>query len=137
LSLPGSTTSGIDGGFILPGIATTVGGTLTVVAQKGSKDDLLLGVAAGLAAVPAGYTHAGVITASRIDYSDVDRDGVPDQLEPLLGLDPLKADTNGDGVLDGDADSDGDGLSDAGEFLLGTDPAIRDTDGDGKFDGAE
>lgn len=64
------------------------------------------------------------------------------------GTDPLRADTDGDGLPDGDevtlhrtdplrADSDGDGLSDMREFALGTDPMSPDTDGDGLLDGWE
>ena len=64
------------------------------------------------------------------------------------GTDPLRADTDGDGLPDGDevtlhrtdplrADSDGDGLSDMRELALGTDPMSPDTDGDGLLDGWE
>lgn len=64
------------------------------------------------------------------------------------GTDPLDADTDGDGLSDGDevclhrtnplrADSDGDGLSDMRELALGTDPMSPDTDGDGLLDGWE
>jgi outer membrane protein OmpA-like peptidoglycan-associated protein len=63
--------------------------------------------------------------------------------------DPLKVDTDGDGLSDGDevlnyktdplkADTDGDGLSDGDEIsLFKTDPLKRDTDGDGLSDGDE
>jgi hypothetical protein len=60
--------------------------------------------------------------------TDVDSDGVPDQLEVRLGASPLSSDT------------DGDGLSDAfearwgGAHLL---PSLRDSDGDGVPDGDE
>lgn len=64
------------------------------------------------------------------------------------GTDPLRADTDGDGLPDGDeaalhrtdplrVDSDGDGLSDMRELALGTDPMSPDTDGDGLLDGWE
>ncbi len=64
------------------------------------------------------------------------------------GTDPLNADTDGDGLSDGDevclhrtnplrADSDGDGLADMRELGLGTDPMSPDTDGDGLLDGWE
>ena len=68
---------------------------------------------------------------------DTDGDGLPDVLEILLGLDPTKQDSKGDGTLDGNRDSDWDGLSNARELLLGTDPLRNDTDGDGWFDEAE
>ena len=64
------------------------------------------------------------------------------------GTDPQAADTDGDGLSDGDevalhrtdplkADSDGDGLADMHELGLGTDPMSPDTDGDGLLDGWE
>ena len=55
--------------------------------------------------------------------------------------DPLNADSDGDGLNDGDeldagsdpnaVDSDGDGLWDGSEVNNGTDPTNEDTDGDG------
>ena len=63
------------------------------------------------------------------------------------GTDPLRADTDGDGLDDGaevalgtlptSVDSDGDGLDDDVEIGLGTNPLSRDTDGDGLLDGWE
>ncbi len=58
------------------------------------------------------------------DKKDSDRDGVPDELEPLLALDPLNPDTNGNGILDGDEDFDRDGLTNAQEIIMGSDPKI-------------
>jgi len=54
-----------------------------------------------------------------------------------LGTDPLKADTDDNGINDGDEDFDNDGLTNAQECELGTDPNTADTDGDGLSDGAE
>jgi len=71
------------------------------------------------------------------DFTDEDQDGLPDELEPLLGLDPTKADTNGNGVLDGMEDFDRDGLVNAAEVLFGLDPRNPDTNGNGIQDGAE
>lgn len=68
---------------------------------------------------------------------DADIDGVPDDLEAALGLNPTRRDTNNDGERDGDEDYDSDGLSNAGELLLGTDPTSADSDGDGIRDGSE
>ena len=62
------------------------------------------------------------------DSLDTDADGVSDQRESELGLDPLNPDTDGDGTLDGDEDSGGgprgggrqggdDGLFDSGGEL--------------------
>ncbi len=63
------------------------------------------------------------------------------------GADPLDADTDGDGVPDGDewlsgsfvlnSDPDEDGLSDGVELDLGTNPLRRDSDGDGVLDAIE
>jgi hypothetical protein len=69
--------------------------------------------------------------------ADRDGDGVPDDLEPLLGLDPDNPDTDGNGIPDGDEDFDGDGLTNFGEVLLGTDATNPDTNGNGVLDGAE
>lgn len=52
-------------------------------------------------------------------FADADGDGLPDALEPALGLDPTKPDTNGDGVWDGDEDFNGSGRSNAAEFFAG------------------
>ena len=45
------------------------------------------------------------------DRVDLDHDGVPDELEKDLGLDPAKSDTNNNGILDGDEDFDRDGFA--------------------------
>jgi outer membrane protein OmpA-like peptidoglycan-associated protein len=85
----------------------------------------------------------------RSKSDDDDNDGLTNGEEEKLGTDPLKADTDGDGLSDGDevlkyktnplkADSDGDGLSDGDEILkYKTDPNKADTDGDGLTDGEE
>lgn len=68
---------------------------------------------------------------------DLDNDGLPDDLEPLLNLDPEKSDTDGNSILDGDEDFDNDGLSNSDEIDAGTDPGNSDTDGDGVIDGID
>jgi alpha-tubulin suppressor-like RCC1 family protein len=75
---------------------------------------------------------------------DTDGDGLSNLTEAQLGTDNRKADTNGDGVLDGAAvnsglsptnlDMDADGVSNAVEVGRGTDPFLADTDGDGAND---
>lgn len=50
--------------------------------------------------------------------ADQDSDGVPDELEAFLGLDPNDPDSDGDGTPDGLEDHDSDGLSNLGEVLL-------------------
>ncbi len=89
---------------------------------------------------------------------DDDDDGLNDVVETDTGVfvdetdtgtDPLVADTDGDGLTDGDevnvygsdptvADTDGDGLADGSEVNThGTDPADADSDDDGYGDGDE
>lgn len=80
---------------------------------------------------------------------DNDNDGLMDSKEKELGTDPWKADTDGDGLKDGEevdtlktaplkSDTDGDGLSDGDEVLKSkTDPTNPDTDGDSVNDGTE
>ncbi len=68
---------------------------------------------------------------------DSDDDGLPDDYEEEIGLDPLLADTDDNGIEDGDEDPDGDGRTNLEEFGDGTDPLVADTDGDGLSDGAE
>ncbi len=81
--------------------------------------------------------------------ADKDNDGLGKCDEEKFGTDPNNADTDGDGLSDGDevlkyktdplkADTDGDGLTDGEEVLkYKTDPLKADTDGDGLTDGDE
>lgn len=82
--------------------------------------------------------------------SDTDGDGLTNNIEGVIGTDPLKEDSDLDGLDDGeevlfyrtdpfDEDTDGDGISDMMEVfgLLGgnfSDPLSNDTDGDGLRD---
>lgn len=61
---------------------------------------------------------------------DNDQDGLYDNWEIIMGLDPSNA-------SDANSDPDNDLLSAADEFLLGTREGNQDTDGDGIPDGAE
>ncbi len=63
------------------------------------------------------------------EYIDRDGDGFPDPFDP----DPLDADIDDDGILDGIEDTNHNGLVDEGE----TDPCLADSDGDGLTDGEE
>ncbi|KFE65233.1 hypothetical protein [Hyalangium minutum] len=89
----------------------------------------------------------GIISA------DSDADGVSDDDEVALGLDPRQPDTDGDGLMDGielrmglkpqpgnldiingcnvSLDEDGDRLNTCEERVLGTDPCMGDSDADG------
>ncbi|WP_298442038.1 hypothetical protein [uncultured Ferrimonas sp.] len=78
---------------------------------------------------------------------DLDLDTLPDRLERLLGTDPLRADTDQDGIDDrqeydqgsdpfGGGDDDNDGIPNETEVALGLDPnnpadALLDLDSDG------
>lgn len=81
--------------------------------------------------------------------SDDDNDGLSDVDESGYGTDPLLADTDTDGLIDGEevntystdplaSDTDTDGLNDGDEVsLYATDPLLVDSDGDGAQDNLE
>lgn len=75
-------------------------------------------------------------TRSCKDFNDIDGDGIANwlELDDTDGhtTDPLDADTDDDGIIDGDED-DPNGMVDPDE----TDPLNQDTDGDGLQDGTE
>ena len=84
----------------------------------------------------------------RVGESDFDEDGLSDLAEYISGAsNPAKADSDDDGLLDGEevtagtqplvADTDGDGLNDGAEISAGTNPLNSDSDDDGYADGAE
>jgi hypothetical protein len=90
-------------------------------------------------------------------FPDSDGDGLRDDTEIRMGLDPTLADSDGDFYRDGvefksgwltpdkfdpgcvtdDLDSDGDGLWDCEELVIGTDAYKPDTDGDYLLDSVE
>lgn len=97
-----------------------------------------------------GYYEASVgLTFVSAGSSDADKDGLTKKEEKAIGTDPEKADTDGDGIKDGDEvikyktdplkpDTDGDGLVDYAEIMTyKTDPNKADTDGDGLTDAEE
>ncbi|HAR67989.1 MAG TPA: hypothetical protein DCR55_17550, partial [Lentisphaeria bacterium] len=65
---------------------------------------------------------------------DPDGDGVPNVHEFLLGLNPNAADSNNNGVPDGEEDHDEDGLTNGREATRGTNPTLVDSDDDGHND---
>ncbi len=89
-------------------------------------------------------------TKNRLDGDD-DNDGLTDDVELSLSLDPCVADTDGDGVIDkwefdcdrngvlnrDEVDDDKDLLADGTESAIGTNPCALDTDGDTVEDGFE
>ena len=78
---------------------------------------------------------------------DSDGDGLKNWQEYAAGTDPLRTDSNGNGLSDlvdvrrgsqsGNPDDDGDGVPNAIEAVNGTDPFLADTDGDGVADGVD
>ena len=68
---------------------------------------------------------------------DSDLDEMSDAFETANGFDPLDADEDSNGTIDGRDDADSDGLGNAAEAAAGTNPNLPDSDGDGLNDGAE
>ena len=104
------------------------------------------------------HLTSNTITVAVLDPTkDDDNDGLTNLKECAAGTDPKNADTDGDGIKDGDElggniktdplkkDTDGDGLDDGvedknkdGNLDKGeTNPTLADTDGDGLGDGIE
>jgi hypothetical protein len=69
--------------------------------------------------------------------ADPDDDGLSNWGEWRARTKPRKADSDRDGIGDGEEDRDGDRLDNASEAGLGTDPRRRDSDRDGVADGDE
>jgi len=96
-------------------------------------DDRVVLVAKERGRVLVGARREGVVGAVEVDLpipNDADGDGMTDEYESVLGLDPNDPD-------DALEDPDGDNLNNLQEFELGTDPFSDDTDGDGLKDGRE
>ena len=73
-----------------------------------------------------------------VPEADFDSDGISNQWEfKLANLNPTLADSDGDGIADGQEDSDGDGLINLDEIAQGTKLDVNDTDSDGLSDGSE
>lgn len=93
---------------------------------------LLTAVANGTVVIQATNDGAtGIVTAKvTVAGVDSDGDGIPDDAEVRLGLDPNNA-------VDAQEDFDRDNLTNLQEFQLGTDIRKADTDGDGLSDERE
>jgi len=101
----------------------------TVIAW-GKNDLLQCSGAANLfcvASVSAGMNHNLALVRVNPLKSDSDGDGMTDGWEVRYGFDPLNK-------LDASQDSDSDGLSNLSEFTYKTDPRNADTDNDGMTD---
>jgi hypothetical protein len=111
------------GAFTTPDLSGSVAdGTLATLS--------LAGVYSG---TPLRLANA-ITTRILLSGHDFDGDGLPNELEINLGLDPTKMDSDGNGIADGDEDQDGDGLINAEELALGTALDSADSDGDGLSD---
>lgn len=93
---------------------------------------LLTAVASGSVVLQASNDGATGIIRATVVLSNVDSDGdgIPDDVEISLGLDPHNP-------VDAQEDFDRDGLTNLREFQLGTNLSVFDTDGDGIGDGLE
>ncbi len=98
---------------------------------------LLLLVVAGVWAVGALTEDKGSDVGERSNADEIgegtdpDGDGLTNAEEKKIGTDPTKADTDGNGIPDGEEDPDGDGLANVDEQKTDTDPTKADTDGNG------
>ena len=139
---------------VTPGAAGTNYVTSNPAVATLSSDGELTAVASGTVIVSALNEGAsGFLRLQVVLSGDSDGDGIPDDVEVSLGLDPndpvdALLDPDGDGLTNSDEvaygtdpndpDTDGDGLEDGEEVATtGTDPALFDTDGDGLSDGLE
>lgn len=97
-----------------------------------SQNGLLTAIAPGSAIIQATHLGATGIFAVQVSASgsDTDGDGIPDDNEVTLGLNPTNP-------VDAAEDFDRDGLTNLQEFQQGTDLRNADTDGDSVRDGDE
>jgi DNA-binding beta-propeller fold protein YncE len=119
-----------------------------------SADGVVTAIGSGTAIVRAVLEGAQGIASFQVTLSqDSDGDGIPDDAEIRMGLDPhdptdALLDPDHDGLTNlqeyqfgtdiHNPDTDGDGLTDGQEVLLyHTNPLVADTDGDGVPDGVE
>jgi hypothetical protein len=119
-----------------------------------SADGLVTGVGSGTAVIQASNEGAqGIFSVLVVLSVDADGDGIPDDAELRMGLDPhdptdALLDPDHDGLTNlqeyqlgadiHNPDTDGDGLTDGQEALLyHSNPSLSDTDGDGIPDGVE
>lgn len=77
------------------------------------------------------------LSGKNIAAQDNDKDGLNNLWEYKLNLDPQKADSNNNGVADGQEDFDKDGLGNLSEGDFGFNPTNPDTDRDQMKDGDE
>lgn len=114
-----------------------------------SVDDLESEVLVTESADDLGDENSEFASSTVMIDTDMDQDGVSDDIELLKGTNPNNKDTDSDGLSDYEevnvyktnplvADTDGDGLVDGEEVnVYKTDPLVADTDTDGLIDGEE
>lgn len=133
--------------------AETLTGELPVKPRiRSSAAAIILTILIMLACLFAAYAYISrynnTVNAALLSKGDRDNDGLSNWAEVYVyETDPNRADTDGDGLSDGDEirdglnprshDSDGDGLADGDEVLHGTNPRLQDSDGDTLPDGLE
>jgi len=117
-------------GFFQMLIDIPLEGEITVTASSQSLG--LSGISQTVPTVADGITDTGIILLDQ--GLDSDSDGLTDNIEAAIGLDPNNPDTDNNGVLDGDEDTDGDGLTNLQEVRIGLNPGNQDSDGDGILD---
>jgi fimbrial isopeptide formation D2 family protein len=114
-----TTASTTTGGWSCKGSTSLPDGSYT--AEVTAAND-----STGLVSTPASTTFT-------IDTRESDGDGILDVIEVRNRTDPNDADTDDDGLMDGQEDINHDGIMGPGE----TDPLQADSDGDGLSDGTE
>ena len=148
----------VAGFFLLRSILDGNGGRATpvaeTIAQKYEPADegsmaTQTAIAAAQESLAAGQSTATAAALTAVVEGDQDADGLSNDQEAALSTDPGNADSDGDGLEDGDEvliyatnpnerDSDGDLLIDFDEVTAyKTNPRAADTDGDGANDGLE
>ncbi|MFC6016070.1 NlpC/P60 family protein [Plantactinospora solaniradicis] len=146
-------------------VAISLGNGKTVEARNPNKDvgefdagnrftyaALVPGISDGTAAKvpepePAPAAAPAIVEPPELGGADTDQDALTDALERRMGLDPMRADTDGDNLSDSyemvtaktdprQGDTDGDRLNDAFELARGLDPTSPDSNSDGHLDGS-
>jgi cell wall-associated NlpC family hydrolase len=141
---PGPGTGAVSGAHVA--ISTGDGRTIEAMNSRRGVVEADAGGRFTYAALIPGISDGGAAPVS-VGGADTDRDGLTDANERQLGLDPQRADTDGDTLADGAelvtdhtdphyADTDRDHLSDAFELAHGLDPTSADADADGHLDGS-
>ncbi len=128
---PGTVTEGSTGTELLgPDGTYSVSEVSPSTITTGDQGTLAPAPVAEAAPVEAAPVEAAPVEAAPVDAAvadpDSDVDNLVDSLEAQYGLDPYNADSDADGVADGDEIN-----------IYGTDPSYGDSDGDGVFDGEE